>query len=228
MKLGYSYDNLVNITAKAVSSLTSSFRYPWRNSPSLLKFKDLRRMATNLVPFGRMKSLSVGHVPYGYGNTESVTTVDLVSKMSFASHCFVDSSLDGLTLSSFAIFRGLISHSDLTNVAIPKWKEENSYKFATYIEDNFDYCQIAQGVSSASISATYISNSSSILPAFRRISHQFTTIFQRKAFLHWYTSEGMEESEFEEAFSSIKDLIEEYQILETKLPEADEEINCQD
>ena len=36
-------------------------------------------------------------------------------------------------------------------------------------------------------------------------------MFKRKAFLHWYTGEGMDEMEFTEAESNMIDLIAEYQ-----------------
>ena len=35
-------------------------------------------------------------------------------------------------------------------------------------------------------------------------------MFKRKAFLHWYTGEGMDESEFTEAEANMIDLINEY------------------
>lgn len=38
-----------------------------------------------------------------------------------------------------------------------------------------------------------------------------TAMFRRKAFLHWYTGEGMDEMEFTEAESNLNDLISEYQ-----------------
>ncbi|OEL12956.1 Tubulin beta-6 chain [Dichanthelium oligosanthes] len=46
---------------------------------------------------------------------------------------------------------------------------------------------------------------------FRRVSEQFTAMFRRKAFLHWYTGEGMDEMEFTEAESNMNDLVSEYQ-----------------
>ena len=46
---------------------------------------------------------------------------------------------------------------------------------------------------------------------FKRISDQFSAMFRRKAFLHWYTGEGMDEMELEEAEASLNDLISEYQ-----------------
>ena len=42
---------------------------------------------------------------------------------------------------------------------------------------------------------------------FKRVSEQFTAMFKRKAFLHWYTGEGMDEMEFTEAESNMNDLV---------------------
>ena len=36
-------------------------------------------------------------------------------------------------------------------------------------------------------------------------------MFHRKAFLHWFTNEGMDEMEFTEAESNMNDLVSEYQ-----------------
>lgn len=43
------------------------------------------------------------------------------------------------------------------------------------------------------------------------IFHPKTAMFRRKAFLHWYTGEGMDEMEFTEAESNMNDLVSEYQ-----------------
>ncbi|GMH56165.1 hypothetical protein TrST_g3046 [Triparma strigata] len=45
----------------------------------------------------------------------------------------------------------------------------------------------------------------------KRVAEQFTVMFRRKAFLHWYTGEGMDEMEFTEAESNMNDLVSEYQ-----------------
>merc|ERR1712078_761298 len=45
----------------------------------------------------------------------------------------------------------------------------------------------------------------------KRVAEQFTGMFRRKAFLHWYTGEGMDEMEFTEAESNMNDLVYEYQ-----------------
>ena len=44
-----------------------------------------------------------------------------------------------------------------------------------------------------------------------RAVSSFTAMFRRKAFLHWYTGEGMDEMEFTEAESNMNDLVSEYQ-----------------
>src|ERR1700712_1720417 len=61
------------------------------------------------------------------------------------------------------------------------------------------------------MSTTFIGNSTAIQELFKRVSEQFTAMFRRKAFLHWYTGEGMDEMEFTEAESNMNDLVSEYQ-----------------
>ncbi|KAF4356958.1 hypothetical protein F8388_015934 [Cannabis sativa] len=57
---------------------------------------------------------------------------------------------------------------------------------------------------------------------FRRVSEQFTAMFRRKAFLHWYTGEGMDEMEFTEAESNMNDLVSEYQQYQDATAEEDD------
>ena len=57
----------------------------------------------------------------------------------------------------------------------------------------------------------FIDNSTIIQEMFKRVAEQFTVMFRRKAFLHWYTGEGMDEMEFTEAESNLSDLVTEYQ-----------------
>jgi tubulin beta len=46
-------------------------------------------------------------------------------------------------------------------------------------------------------------------------------MYKRKAFLHWYTGEGMDENDFIDAESNLRDLISEYQQYESAEPEED-------
>jgi len=61
------------------------------------------------------------------------------------------------------------------------------------------------------MATTFIGNSTAIQEVFKRIQEQFSVMFHRKAFLHWFTEEGMDEMEFTEAESNMNDLVAEYQ-----------------
>ena len=56
-----------------------------------------------------------------------------------------------------------------------------------------------------------MANSTTIQSVFKDIAENFTAMFRRKAFLHWYTGLGMDEMEFTEAESNMNDLVSEYQ-----------------
>ncbi|XP_063485804.1 tubulin beta-8 chain-like isoform X9 [Symphalangus syndactylus] len=68
-----------------------------------------------------------------------------------------------------------------------------------------------------------IGNNTAIQELFKRVSEQFTAMFRRKAFLHWYTGEGMDEMEFTEAESNMNDLVSEYQQYQDATAEEEEE-----
>merc|ERR1712232_1118180 len=53
----------------------------------------------------------------------------------------------------------------------------------------------------------FAGNSTAIQEMFKRVAEYFTAMFRRKAFLHWYTGEGMDEMEFTEAESNMNDLV---------------------
>merc|ERR1711977_477215 len=57
----------------------------------------------------------------------------------------------------------------------------------------------------------FIGNTTAIQETWKRVAEQFTAMFRRKAFLHWYTGEGMDGMEFTEAESNMNDLVSEYQ-----------------
>ena len=71
------------------------------------------------------------------------------------------------------------------------------------------------------MSAAFIGNSTAVQDMFKRVSEQFTSMFRRKAFLHWYTGEGMDEMEFTEAESNMNDLVSEYQQYQEATAEED-------
>jgi tubulin beta len=78
------------------------------------------------------------------------------------------------------------------------------------------------------MAATFVGNSTAIQEMFKRVSEQFTAMFRRKAFLHWYTGEGMDELEFTEAESNMHDLVSEYQQYQDAAAEEEDEDGLDD
>ena len=61
------------------------------------------------------------------------------------------------------------------------------------------------------MSGIFVANNTALKAVFQRISAQFAKLYKRKAFLHWYKGEGMDEMEFQEADKNLRDLVTEYQ-----------------
>jgi tubulin beta len=90
-------------------------------------------------------------------------------------------------------------------------QNKNSSYFVEWIPNNIQTALCAIPPRGLQMSSTFIGNSTSIQEIFKRLGDQFTAMFRRKAFLHWYTGEGMDEMEFTEAESNMSDLVSEYQ-----------------
>ncbi|KAE8701896.1 Tubulin beta chain [Hibiscus syriacus] len=108
------------------------------------------------------------------------------------------------------MFRGKMSTKE-DDEQMMNVQNKNSSYFVEWIPNNVKpaVCDIQpQGLK---MSSTSVGNSTSIQKMFRRGSEQFTAMFRCKAFLHWYTGEGMDEMEFTEAESNMNDLAAEYQ-----------------
>merc|ERR1712187_360366 len=90
-------------------------------------------------------------------------------------------------------------------------QNKNSSYFGEWIPNNIkaSVCDIPpKGLKMA---VAFAGNSTAIQEMFKRVAEYFTAMFRRKAFLHWYTGEGMDEMEFTEAESNMNDLVSEYQ-----------------
>ena len=90
-------------------------------------------------------------------------------------------------------------------------QSKNSAYFVEWIPNNVQTAQCDIAPRGSKMAVTFLGNSTAIQELFKRVSDQFTAMFRRKAFLHWYTQEGMDEMEFTEAESNMQDLVAEYQ-----------------
>merc|ERR1711928_116652 len=90
-----------------------------------------------------------------------------------------------------------------------------------WIPNNFKIGVVNTPRLDTTLSATAVINTTALKAIFQRLATQFGALFKRKAFLHWYKGEGMDEMEFQEADKNVRDLITEYQDKETA--EFDEE-----
>lgn len=102
-------------------------------------------------------------------------------------------------------------------------QNKNSSYFIDWIPNNVQTALCSIPPKGLKMSATFVGNSTAIQELFHRVAEQFSVMFRRKAFLHWYTGEGMDEMEFTEAESNVHDLISEYQQYQEAEIEHDEE-----
>ena len=200
--------DLNHLISATMSGVTCCLRFPGQLN------SDLRKLAVNLIPFPRLHFFMVGFAPLtsrGSQQYRALTVPELTQQMWDAKNmmCAADPR-HGRYLTASAMFRGKMSTKEVDEQMINVQNKNSSY-FVEWIPNNVksSVCDIPpKGLKMAS---TFIGNSTSIQEMFRRVSEQFTAMFRRKAFLHWYTGEGMDEMEFTEAESNMNDLVAEYQ-----------------
>ncbi|XVF80455.1 hypothetical protein PTKIN_Ptkin15bG0074900 [Pterospermum kingtungense] len=89
-------------------------------------------------------------------------------------------------------------------------QNKNSSYFVEWIPNNVNSTVCDIPPTDLKMASTFIGNSTFIQEMFRHVGEQFTGMFRRKAFLHWYIGESMDEMKFTEAESNINDLVSEY------------------
>jgi tubulin beta len=203
-----SYGDLNQLVSSAMSGITCSLRFPGQLN------SDLRKLAVNLIPFPRLHFFVTGFAPLTSLNTaqySSATVAELTGQMFDSRNmmCACDPK-NGRYLTASAIFRGQVSTKDVDDQMASVQNKNTSY-FVEWIPNNIKSSVVNVPPKGLKLSVTFLANTTAIQDVFKRVADQFTMMFRRKAFLHWYTGEGMDEMEFTEAESNMNDLVSEYQ-----------------
>ena len=72
-------------------------------------------------------------------------------------------------------------------------------------------------------SCTFVANTTALKGIFQRLATQFGSMYKRKAFLHWYKGEAMDEMEFQEADKNVRVLITDHQDKQYAVAEDEED-----
>ncbi|XP_016283902.1 tubulin beta chain-like [Monodelphis domestica] len=202
------YGDLNHRVSATMSGVTTCLCFPGQLNI------DLSKLAVNLVTFPRLHFFMPGFAPLticGSQQYHALTVPELTQQMFDAKNMMAACDpWHGCYLTVAAVFRGHISMKEVDEQMLNVQNKNSSY-FVEWIPNNVKtaICNIpSRGLK---MSATFIGNSTAIQELFKHISEQFTAMFHRKAFLHWYTGEGMDEMEFTEAESNMNDLVSKYQ-----------------
>lgn len=202
------YAELNNLVAKVMSGVTTSLRFPGQLN------SDLRKLAVNMVPFPRLHFFVPGYAPLTATDATSFRSVkiqDLAQQMFDPKNMMAACDpRHGRYLTVAAMFRGALSMKEIDDRMLEVQNKYSSY-FVDWIPNNVktSLCDIPP--LDSKIAATFVANTTAIQELFTRVADQFTSMFRKKAFLHWFTGEGMDEMEFTEAESNMNDLVSEYQ-----------------
>jgi len=203
-----SYGDLNVLIAAAITGTTCSLRFPGQLNC------DLRKLAVNMIPFPRLHFFLVGFAPLTSRVSQEyrVLTVPELTAQAFDAKnmmCAADPR-HGRYLTCAMMFRGKMSSKEVDDQMLNIVNKNSNY-FVEWIPNNLkaSICDIPPV--GMTMSSVFVGNSTAIQEAWKRVAEQFTVMFRRKAYLHWYTGEGMDEMEFTEAESNLNDLVSEYQ-----------------
>lgn len=183
------YGDLNHLVSLTMSGITTSLRFPGQLNA------DLRKLAVNMVPFPRLHFFMPGFAPLtaqGSQQYRAFSVAELTQQMFDARN--IMAACDprrGRYLTVACIFRGKMSTKEVDQQLL-SIQTRNSNCFVEWIPNNVKVAVCDIPPRGLNMAATFLGNNTAIQELFTRVSEHFSAMFRRKAFVHWYTSEGMD------------------------------------
>jgi len=202
------YSDLNYLICRIMSGVTASIRFPGKLNG------DLRKLGVNLVPFPRLHFFTIAEAPIQAGDNKQyvkMTAAELTKQVWSGKAFFAKvNPSEGKYLTSSVTYRGAFSTQEV-DLCVQSVQSQQSEDFVEWIPNNIKSSVVLYPGKEYALSCTFVANTTALKNMFQRLSQQFTALYKRKAFLHWYKGEGMDEMEFQEADKNVVDLITEYQ-----------------
>jgi tubulin beta len=202
-----SYGDLNQLCALLAAGATSSMRFPGQLNV------DLRKIAVNLVPFPRLHFYCSTFAPLVSKHSDDYvqqTVSSLTQQVFDATNSFVELTPgNSFFLCASVTYRGEDVYSQDVELHTTRIQQQYSASFTEWCPNSIKCGIVNVAHQGFKNSATMFGNNTGIKYMFSRVEENFDTLFRKKAFVHWYTDNGLDDDAFFEAQSNMKDLINE-------------------